>query len=62
MADVDPAEVEREKQALKNAFTYRSLHHDTDLVFEDLNRPLFAEANRAGRALYQVASEFVLDC
>lgn len=54
--------IEREKQALRDAFTYRSLRRDLDLVFEDLNRAMFAEANGAGRPLYPVASEFVLDC
>jgi hypothetical protein len=62
MTDVDPAAVEREKQALKNAFTYRSVQQDRDFVFEDLERPLFAEANAAGRALYPVANDFVLEC
>ena len=62
MTGVDPAAVEKEKQALKNAFTYRSLRHDLDWLLDDTDRPLFAEANRAGRALYPVASEFVLDC
>jgi hypothetical protein len=62
MTDVVPAAVEREKQALKNAFTYRSLQQDMAFVLEDVTRPLFAEANAAGRALYPVASDFVLEC
>ncbi len=62
MTDIDPAAVVREKQALKDALSYRSLHHDTDLVLEDTERGMFAEANRAGQGLYGVASEFVLDC
>ena len=62
MTDIDPAAVRSDQQALKDAFTYRSLQRDIDLVFKDLERPLFAEANAAGRALYPVASEFVLEC
>ena len=46
MTDIDPAAVVREKQALKDALSYRSLHHDTDLVLEDTERGMFAEANR----------------
>ena len=30
MTDIDPAAVVREKQALKDALSYRGLHHDTD--------------------------------
>jgi hypothetical protein len=59
---VDLAAIEREKQALKDAFTYRSLRHDTDLVLGDLDRAMFAEACDAGRPLYPIASDFVLDC
>jgi hypothetical protein len=62
MTRVDPAAVEREKQALKSAFTYRSLRHDLDWLLDDTDRALFAEANLAGRGLYAVASELVLDC
>jgi hypothetical protein len=62
MTEADPQTIARDKEALKRAFSYRSLQHDTDLVFEDLDRPLLVDANRAGRALYPVASEFVLDC
>jgi len=69
MTDVDPAVIQREKDALKhafndrsikNAFTYRSLSHDTDLVIDDLYRD--TPANPAGLSLGVVASEFVLDC
>jgi hypothetical protein len=62
MSDADPAAVESEKQALKSTFGYHSLQEDLDRMFDDLDRALFAEANRAGRSLYAVASEFVLDC
>lgn len=62
MTVVDPAALEREKQALKNAFTYRSLRQDLDWLFDDFDRALFAEANELGRPLYPVGSEFVLDC
>lgn len=62
MTRVDPAAVESEKQALKSAFTYRSLRQDLDWLLDDTDRALFAEANLAGRGLYGVASEFVLDC
>src|SRR5512141_2538644 len=62
MTDIDPAAVKRDQEALKDALTYRSLQRDLDLVFQHLERPLFAEANAAGRALYPVASEFVLEC
>jgi hypothetical protein len=61
MSDIDPA-VEKDKEALKNAFTYRSLDQDLDRLLDDMDRPLFAEANRAGHALYGVAAEFVEDC
>jgi hypothetical protein len=62
MTDVDPAAIDREKQALKRAFTYRSLRHDLDWLLDDTDRAMFAEANLAGRGLYAVASQFVLDC
>ncbi len=62
MTGVDPAAVEREKQALKNAFTYRDFGHDLHRVLDDTDRAMFAEANRAGHGLYGVASQFVLDC
>lgn len=62
MTRVDPAAVLKEKEALKSAFTYRSLRHDLDWLLDDTDRALFAEANLAGRGLYGVASEFVLDC
>ena len=62
MTRIDPAAVERDKKALRDAFTYRSLHQDIDFVLADLERPLFAEANAAGRSLYPVASDFVLEC
>jgi hypothetical protein len=62
MTEIDPAAVERDKQALKDAFTYRSFNHDMDVLYGDLDRPLFAAANRAGHALAGVAEEFVLDC
>ena len=57
----DPA-AEREVKALAGAFTYRSLRQDLDWLLDDTGRALFAEANEAGRPLYPVASEFVLDC
>lgn len=57
----DP-EAEREVKALASAFTYRSLRQDLDWLLDDTDRALFAEANKAGRPLYPVASEFVLDC
>src|SRR5512141_2869701 len=69
MTDVDPAVIQREKDALKHAFndrsikrafTYRSLSHDTDLLIDDLYRDM--PANPAGLSLGVVASEFVLDC
>lgn len=65
MSDIDPAidsAVERDKQALEKELTYRSLRQDLDRVLDDPDRALFAEANRAGRGIYGVASEFVLDC
>lgn len=62
MTGIDPAAIEKEKEALKSAFTYRSLRHDLDWLLDDTDRLLFAEANLAGRGLYAVASELVLDC
>ena len=65
----DPAVIQREKDALKrafnkrrikNAFTYRSLSHDTDLLIDDLYRDM--PANPAGLSLGVVASDFVVDC
>lgn len=58
----DPEAVAAEVKALASAFTYRSLRQDLDWLLDDTGRALFAEANRAGRPLYPVASEFVLDC
>ncbi len=69
MSKIDPAnskdltkKVAKDKEKLKKSFTYRSLDQDMDRVFADTDRPLFAEAHRAGQALYGVAAEFVLDC
>ena len=69
MTDADPAVIQREKDALKhafnerrikNAFTYRSLSHDTELLIDDLYRDM--PANPAGLSLGVVASDFVVDC
>jgi hypothetical protein len=69
MTDLDRALIEREKEALKralhdrrikNAFTYRSVSHDTDLLIDDLDRD--TPANPAGLSLGVVAAEFVIDC
>ena len=69
MIDVDPAFIQREKDALKrefnrrsikHAFTYRSVSHDTDLLYDDLYGDM--PANPAGLSLAVVATEFVIDC
>jgi len=69
MTDVDRAIIQREKKALKrvltdrrakDAFTYRSVSHDTDLLINDLYQDL--PANPAGLSLGVVATEFVIDC
>lgn len=63
MTGVDPAEVEREKRALKDALTYRSWEHDLwRVVLDNPDRAMFAEVNRAGHGLYGVAAQFVEDC
>jgi hypothetical protein len=69
MSDVDPAVIQREKDALKSAFnnrsikaafTYRALSLDTDRLIDDLYRDM--PANPAGLSLGVVAIEFVVDC
>jgi hypothetical protein len=69
MTDIDPALIQREKDALKHAFnhrsiksafTYRSVSDDTDLLIDDLDRDM--PANPAGLSLGIVAIEFVIDC
>lgn len=69
MKDVDPAIIQREKEALKralsdrpikNAFTYRSVAHDTGMLIDDLYRDM--PANPAGLSVGVVATEFVIDC
>src|SRR4029078_6680919 len=62
MTDKDSRRVEEEKATLKAIFTYRSLQHDIELVLEDTERAMFADANRRGQPLYGIASKFVLDC
>ena len=62
MTEIDPAAVEREKRALKNALTYVDIGRDVWWLLEDTDRAMFAEANLAGRGLYAVASAFVQDC
>ena len=59
---MNQSDVDREKQALKSAFTYRSLRRDLDWLLDDTDRAMFAEANLAGHGLIGVASAFVLDC
>ena len=58
----EAAVIAQEKQALESAFAYRSWSHDLDRVLDDTERAMFSEANLAGRSIYAVASEFVLDC
>lgn len=69
MTDIDPAVVQREREALKQvfndrnlrgAFTYRSVSHDTQVLIDDLYRNM--PANPAGLSLGIVAIEFVIDC
>lgn len=62
MTDVEPAAVEREKEALKSALTYIDFSRDVWWLLDDTERAMFAEANRAGYGLYFVAEQFVEDC
>ena len=58
----DAAAVDRDKQALKQAFTYRNCEHDEwQVLFMDLDRPIFAPLRIAGFPPIAVA-DFVIDC
>ncbi len=59
---IDPAAVERDRQALRDSFTYRDITRDTDMGLEDLDRPIFDEANYGGYGPYWSFEPFVIDC
>lgn len=58
----DAAAVDADKQALKQAFTYRNCEHDEwQVLFEDPDRPIFAPLRIAGFPPI-AAADFVVDC
>jgi hypothetical protein len=58
----DAEAVHRDKQALKQAFTYRNCEHDEwQVLFMDLDRPIFAPLRIAGLPPI-AAADFVEDC
>jgi hypothetical protein len=59
---VDPEAVDTDKQALKEAFSYRDYRQDVDWLLDDLDRPFHAAMRILGMAFYAPAAEFVLDC
>ena len=61
-AQADAESVDRDKQALKEAFGYRDYSRDVAWLLDDLERPFHAAPRLLGLSLYAPASEFVLDC
>ena len=59
---IDPAEVERDKQAMKESFAYRDIEADTDMGLQNLDRPIFAESRYGGYGAYWKFEPFVVDC
>ena len=60
--EADAAAVDRDKQALKESFTYRDYDHDVwEVLFEDLDRPFFAPLRIAGLPHIGTA-DFVEEC
>ena len=60
---VDPEAVERDKQRLKQLFTYRSWEHDYwELLASNLDGALFHEVDRAGYPAMHVCDEFLEEC
>ena len=58
---IDPKEVERDKQLLKAAFTYRDVSRDTDRGLEELDRPIFAADLYGGYGPYWRFQPFVIE-
>jgi tRNA pseudouridine32 synthase/23S rRNA pseudouridine746 synthase len=58
---IDPAEVERDQEALRAAFTYRDVERDTDMGLEDLDRPVFYQDRYGGYGPYWRFRPFVID-
>ncbi|HZI27387.1 MAG TPA: DUF4240 domain-containing protein, partial [Gemmatimonadaceae bacterium] len=59
---VDPEAVDRDKVALKEAFSYRDYRQDLDWLLNDRDRPFHAAMRILGLGYYAPAAEFVLDC
>ena len=59
---IDPDEVERDREAMKAAFTYRDVSRDRDKGLEDLDRPIFAADLYGGFGPYWKFQQFVIDC
>jgi hypothetical protein len=59
-ADADA--VDRDKQALREAFSYRDYGRDVDSLLDDPDRPFHAAMRILGFSRYAAAAEFVLDC
>ena len=59
---IDPDEVERDRQALKETFTYRDIDRDVDMGLQNLDRPVFDESNYGGYGPYWKFEPFVVDC
>ena len=58
----DAHAVDRDKQALKEAFGYRDYSRDVDWLLDDPDRPFHAAMRILGFSRYAAAAEFVLDC
>ena len=57
---VDPAAVAAHEAELKSQLSYADWSRDLDkIVYADLDRPIFAEARRAGLALFPVGEAFL---
>lgn len=60
---IDPEAVERDKQRLKQQFTYRNWDHDYwDVLASNLDGALFDEVGRAGYPAMGVADNFLEEC
>jgi tRNA pseudouridine32 synthase/23S rRNA pseudouridine746 synthase len=58
---IDPDEVERDMQALMEAFSYRDIERDTDMGLSNLDRPIFEGSRYGGYGPYWKFAPFVVD-
>lgn len=59
---IDPEEVERDRQALMESFSFRDVNKDVENNLRDLDRPVFYEARYGGYGAYWLFEPMVVDC